>query len=110
MRTAVRGGRATAGVVGALAGAHALRCIGTRVLWPAHADEYRDENVDLLDADRSGAVFTEDGVCLATRECGPSDAPVTVIFVHIVDAALDRLFMRAGVIEDIPATAEVAGG
>ncbi|MFE9325606.1 alpha/beta fold hydrolase [Nocardia sp. NPDC052278] len=82
MRTVVRGGLATAGVVGALAGAHALRRIGARVLRPARVDEYRDENFDLLDEDRSGAVLTEDGVRLATRECGPPAAPVTVIFVH----------------------------
>ncbi|MEV5837377.1 alpha/beta hydrolase [Nocardia sp. NPDC052112] len=82
MRMVVRGGLATAGVVGALAGAHALRRVGARVLWPARTDEYRDENFDLLDEDRSGAVLTEDGVRLATRECGPPDAPVTVIFVH----------------------------
>ncbi|MGY4103867.1 alpha/beta fold hydrolase [Nocardia sp. R16R-3T] len=82
MRTVVRGGLATFGVVGALAGAHALRRIGTRVLWPARADEYRDENFHLFDEDRSGAVLTEDGVRLATRECGRPDAPVTVIFVH----------------------------
>ncbi|WP_433195378.1 alpha/beta fold hydrolase [Nocardia sp. CA-107356] len=80
--TVIGGGLATAGVVGALAGAHALRRIGARVLWPPRADEYRDENFDLLDEDRSGAVITEDGVRLATRECGPPDAPVTAIFVH----------------------------
>ena len=80
--TVVRGGLASAGVVGVLASAHALRRIGARVLWPARTDEYRDENFDLLDEDRSGAVLTEDGVRLATRECGPPEAPVTVIFVH----------------------------
>ncbi|GAA5081261.1 alpha/beta fold hydrolase [Nocardia iowensis] len=80
--TAVRGGLATAGVVGAMAGVHALRRAGARVLWPARRDEYRDENFDLIDQDRSGAVLTDDDVRLATRECGPEDAPVTVIFVH----------------------------
>ncbi|MFE9582206.1 alpha/beta fold hydrolase [Nocardia sp. NPDC006044] len=80
--TVLRGGLATAGVVGALAGVHALRRAGARVLWPARRDEYRDENFDLIDEDRSGAVLAEDGVRLATRECGPADAPVTVIFVH----------------------------
>ncbi|MFG1794318.1 alpha/beta fold hydrolase [Nocardia sp. NPDC049149] len=79
---AVRGGLATAGVVGALAGVHALRRAGAKVLWPARRDEYRDENFDLIEQDRAGAVLTEDGVRLATRECGPADAPVTVIFVH----------------------------
>lgn len=81
-RTMVRGGIATAGAVGALAGAHVLRRAGARVLWPVRQDAYRDENFDLLSEDRPGAVLTEDGVRLATRECGPADAPVTVIFVH----------------------------
>ncbi|MFQ6393086.1 alpha/beta fold hydrolase [Nocardia sp. KC 131] len=80
--TVLRGGLATAGAVGALAGVHALRRMGARVLWPALRDEYRDENFALLEQDRAGAVLTEDGVRLAIRECGPEDAPVTVIFVH----------------------------
>ncbi|MBH0777523.1 alpha/beta fold hydrolase [Nocardia bovistercoris] len=80
--TVLRGGLATAGVVGALAGAHALRRLGSQVLWPAHRDEYRDEDFTLLERDRAGAVLTEDGVRLSTRECGPPDAPVTAIFVH----------------------------
>ncbi|MET7768616.1 alpha/beta hydrolase [Nocardia sp. NPDC005366] len=78
----LRGGMATAGVVGALAGAHALRRVGARVLWPMGRDEYRGEDFTLLERDRAGAVLTHDGVRLATRECGPADAPVTVIFVH----------------------------
>ncbi|MFI9506429.1 alpha/beta fold hydrolase [Nocardia sp. NPDC052566] len=81
-RAAVRGGLATAGVVAALAGGHALRRIGARVLWPARRDEYRDENFELIDGDRSGIVLAEDGVELATRTCGPENAPVTVVFVH----------------------------
>ncbi|QIS09089.1 alpha/beta fold hydrolase [Nocardia arthritidis] len=81
-RVAVQGGLATAGVVAALAGVHALRRAGAHVLWPARRDEYRDEDFGLIEADRSGTVTTADGVELATRECGPADAPVTVIFVH----------------------------
>ncbi|WP_194817434.1 alpha/beta fold hydrolase [Nocardia sp. XZ_19_385] len=80
--TVMRGGMATAGVVGALAGAHALRRIGARVLWPARRDEYRDEDFTLFDRDRAGTVRADDDVALATRTCGPDDAPVTVIFVH----------------------------
>ncbi len=78
----LRGGMATAGAVGALAGVHALRRAGAQVLWPARRDEYRDENFALIDEDRGNVVLAEDGVRLATRECGPEDAPVTVIFVH----------------------------
>ncbi|RJO72159.1 alpha/beta hydrolase [Nocardia panacis] len=81
-RTAIQGGLATAGVVAALAGVHALRRAGASVLWPARRDEYRDEDFGLIDADRAGTVVTDDGVALATRSCGPRDASVTVIFVH----------------------------
>lgn len=79
---AVRGGLATAGAVGALAGAHALRRLGGRVLWPARRDEYRDEDFALLGRDRFSRVYTDDGVELAVRSCGPEDAPITAIFVH----------------------------
>ncbi len=77
-----RGGMATAGMVGALAGAHALRRAGAKALWPARRDEYRDEDFALMTEDSAGAVIAEDGVRLATSECGPADAPLTVVFVH----------------------------
>jgi pimeloyl-ACP methyl ester carboxylesterase len=73
---------ATAGVLGALAAAHALRRVGATVQWPAHGDDLRDEDFTLLDRDRARTVVTEDGVALAVRECGPEDAPATVVFVH----------------------------
>lgn len=78
----LRGGLATVGTVSALAGMHALRRAGSQVLWPPVPDRYRDENFGLIDADRPGEVIADDGVCLATRECGPGDAPATVVFVH----------------------------
>lgn len=76
------GGAATAAAVGVLAVAHVLRRLGARVLWPARADEYRDEDFGLLGRDRGHVVHADDGVPLATREHGPADAPVTVVFVH----------------------------
>lgn len=80
--TAWRGGVATAGAMGALAGVHALRRMGSAVRWPAHRDELRDEDFTLLERDRAATVRTEDGVELAVRECGPERAPATVVFVH----------------------------
>ncbi|WP_280233973.1 alpha/beta fold hydrolase [Nocardia cyriacigeorgica] len=80
--TVLRGGMATAGLVGALAGVHALRRAGARVLVPVSRDPYRGEDFSLIDADPAGEVAADDGVLLATRECGPADAPVTVVFVH----------------------------
>ncbi|MQY29875.1 alpha/beta fold hydrolase [Nocardia aurantia] len=80
--TALRGGAATAAVLGALAGAHALRRVGASVWWPANRDDLRDEDFLLLDRDPDGTVVAEDGVRLAFRSCGPENAPATAIFVH----------------------------
>lgn len=78
----LRGGLATASLLGALAVAHTLRRIGARVLWPAERDEYRDENFALIDEDEPGMVIADDGVSLATRTYGDESAEVTVVFVH----------------------------
>lgn len=80
--TVLRSGLATAGFIGALAGAHALRRVGAKVLDPPEGDEYAAEDFALIDSDRAGQVVADDGVRLATRECGPVDAAVTVVFVH----------------------------
>ena len=81
-RVILRGGLATASLLGALAVAHTLRRIGARVLWPAERDEYRDENFALIDDDEPGSVIADDGVSLATRTYGDESAEVTVVFVH----------------------------
>lgn len=77
-----RGGLATAGVLGLLAGAHTLRRIGARVLWPAAGDDLRDENFALIDSDRPDTVLADDGVVLATRTYGDDSAELTLLFVH----------------------------
>ncbi|MCX4097178.1 alpha/beta fold hydrolase [Nocardia sp. alder85J] len=76
------GGVASAAVLGALAGAHALRRVGASVWWPANSDDLRDEDFLLLDRDRPDTVLADDGVKLAVRSCGSENAPVTAIFVH----------------------------
>ncbi|MBF6327436.1 alpha/beta fold hydrolase [Nocardia transvalensis] len=83
LRTTVRrGGVATLGVLGALAGAHALRRVGAAVRWPARRDDLREEDFGLLDRDRARTVIASDGVALAVRECGDEEATATVVFVH----------------------------
>ncbi|MBY8857974.1 alpha/beta hydrolase [Nocardia sp. CA2R105] len=82
VKVVCQGGMATAGVLGTLAAAHALRRVGASVQWPARGDDLRDEDFTLLDRDRARTVATEDGVALAVRECGSEDAPATVVFVH----------------------------
>jgi pimeloyl-ACP methyl ester carboxylesterase len=83
LRTAVlRGGVTTAGVLGMLAGAHALRRVGATVRWPAHSDDLRDEDFTLFERDPAHTVVTGDGVSLAVRSCGSGAPAATVVFVH----------------------------
>jgi pimeloyl-ACP methyl ester carboxylesterase len=65
--------------VGTLAGVSAARSMGKRV--SVH-DPHATEDFTLLDFDRASVVTTADGVPLAVREVGPSDAPLTVVFAH----------------------------
>lgn len=48
----------------------------------SNKDPLAAENLDLMDADRGSIVIADDGVPLAVREVGPTNAPVTAIFVH----------------------------
>src|SRR6201995_616920 len=45
-------------------------------------DPFADEDFETLGGDRSYLVTTPDGVPLAVREVGPTDAPLTVVFAH----------------------------
>ncbi|MGY2061335.1 alpha/beta fold hydrolase, partial [Nocardia gipuzkoensis] len=81
-KTVRRGGIATAGLLGTLAGVHALRRVGAAVRWPARRDELREEDFTLLDRDLAHTVLAEDGVPLAVRECSGDKPVATVVFVH----------------------------
>ena len=72
-------GAAGLSAVGGLAGTTVARSLTRRV---ADFDPHRDEDFELLDADRGCVVTTPDGVPLAVREVGPEDAPLTVVFAH----------------------------
>ncbi len=72
-------GAAGIAAVGSAAGITAARSLRRRV---TDDDPHRDEDFELLDADRSTVVTTPDGVPLAVREVGPPDAPLTVVFAH----------------------------
>ena len=65
--------------VGAVAGVSAARSMGKRELVE---DPHATEDFSLLDADRGSVVTAADGVPLAVREVGPSDAALTVVFAH----------------------------
>ena len=72
-------GAAGIAAVGSAAGITAARSLRRRV---TEDDPHRDEDFELLDADRSTVVTTPDGVPLAVREVGPQNAPLTVVFAH----------------------------
>ncbi|KRE25328.1 alpha/beta hydrolase [Mycobacterium sp. Soil538] len=72
-------GAAGIAAVGSAAGVTAARSLRRRV---TAEDPHRDEDFELLDADRSTVVTTPDGVPLAVREVGPQNAPLTVVFAH----------------------------
>lgn len=72
-------GAAGVAAVGSAAGVTMARSLRRRV---TDEDPHRDEDFELLDADRSCVVTTADGVPLAVREVGPEDAPLTVVFAH----------------------------
>src|SRR4051794_18233093 len=72
-------GAAGVTAVGTAAGVSVARSLRRRV---TSDDPYADEDFELLDADRGSVVTTPDGVHLAVREVGPTDAPLTVVFAH----------------------------
>jgi pimeloyl-ACP methyl ester carboxylesterase len=72
-------GAAGLGAVGTIAGISAARSMARRA---GIEDPYANENFERLDGDRSYVVTTPDGVPLAVREVGPTDAPLTVVFAH----------------------------
>jgi pimeloyl-ACP methyl ester carboxylesterase len=79
-RSAWLAGGAGLTAVATIVGASARRSLAERA--SAREDPYADEDFERLDSDRARVVTTPDGVQLAVREAGPSDAPLTVVFVH----------------------------
>ncbi|MGW0161583.1 alpha/beta fold hydrolase [Mycobacterium sp. NPDC003323] len=65
--------------VGSVAGVSVARSLTRRV---SSEDPYAGEDFALVHEDRSVVVTANDGVPLAVRECGPPDAPLTVVFSH----------------------------
>ena len=72
-------GAAGVGALGTIAGVTVARSMTRRV---AVDDPYANEDFEILDGDRSYLVTTPDGVPLAVREVGPTDAPLTIVFAH----------------------------
>lgn len=73
-------GAAGIGAIGTIAGATAARSMLNRRA--VINDPFEHEDFEALDGDRAYLVTTPDGVHLAVREVGPTDAPLTVVFAH----------------------------
>ncbi len=72
-------GAAGVGALGTITGVTVARSMTRRAVID---DPYAHEDFETLDGDRSYLVTTPDGVPLAVREVGPTDAPLTVVFAH----------------------------
>ena len=84
--------------VGTLAGVTAARSMGKR---ESVYDPHATENFTRLDFDRASVVTTADGVPLAAREVGPSNAPLTVVFAHGFCMCMGAYhFQRSGLQEE----------
>ncbi|BBZ37644.1 alpha/beta hydrolase [Mycobacterium conspicuum] len=79
-RRAWLAGGAGVSAVATIVGASARRSMTARAA--ALEDPYAGEDFDDVDVDRSYVVSAPDGVRLTVREDGPTDAPLTLVFVH----------------------------
>ncbi|OZG27054.1 alpha/beta hydrolase [Williamsia sp. 1138] len=79
-RLEILAGSAGVATLGALAVGAAVRSITRRT--PTSVDPNSIEDFGLIYDDHASIVVADDGVPLAVREVGPSDAPLTVVFVH----------------------------
>ena len=95
--------KVTYGVVGALAAVAATGATAGGVL--LRRQHYRGPTepprpLTELDPDRTRTVQSEDGVALHVEEVGPSDAPLTVVFVHGYALSLRAFYyQRAALVE-----------
>ncbi|GAA4259585.1 alpha/beta hydrolase [Dietzia aurantiaca] len=70
-------------------GAATLGSVGTLMPGRRASDPWAGDDMDELGVDRGSMVAATDGVPLAVREAGPTDAPMTVVFVHGYTLTMD---------------------
>ena len=87
-------GAAGIGAVGTIAGATVAHSMLNRRA--VVDDPFRHEDFETLDGDRSYLVTTPDGVHLAVREVGPTDAPLTVVLTLAPDGSPDDGTLSCG--------------
>lgn len=80
-------GGATAGLSALTAAA--IASVGTLMPGRRASDPWAGEDMWELGVDRGSMVAATDGVPLAVREAGPTDAPMTVVFAHGYTLSMD---------------------
>lgn len=83
--------RAPGGIAAGLTalGAATLGSVGTLLPGRRANDPWAGEDMWELGVDRGSMVAATDGVPLAVREAGPTDAPMTVVFAHGYTLSMD---------------------
>lgn len=83
--------RAPGGLAAGLSalGAATLGSVGTLMPGRRANDPWAGEDMWELGVDRGSMVAASDGVPLAVREAGPTDAPMTVVFAHGYTLSMD---------------------
>lgn len=85
--------------LGAL-GAATLGSVGTLLPGRRANDPWAGEDMWELGVDRGSMVAASDGVPLAVREAGPSDAPMTVVFAHGYTLSMDSWHFQRRHLQD----------
>lgn len=85
--------------LGAL-GAATIGSVGTLLPGRRASDPWAGEDLRELGVDRGSMVAATDGVPLAVREAGPTDAPMTVVFAHGYTLSMDTWHFQRRHLQD----------
>lgn len=81
-------------------GAAAIGSVGTLLPGRRASDPWAGEDMEELGVDRGSMVAASDGVPLAVREAGPTDAPMTVVFAHGYTLSMDSWHFQRRHLQD----------
>ena len=74
--------------------------VGTLLPGRRASDPWAGEDMEELGVDRGSMVAATDGVPLAVREAGPTDAPMTVVFAHGYTLSMDSWHFQRRHLQD----------
>ncbi|WP_010542107.1 alpha/beta fold hydrolase [Dietzia alimentaria] len=81
-------------------GAATIGSVGTLLPGRRASDPWAAEDMTELGVDRGSMVAASDGVPLAVREAGPTDAPMTVVFAHGYTLSMDTWHFQRRHLQD----------